>query len=344
METFCFVGKDANFSQVVTVNDWFLLCIGAAMFCQQLQFLSLFRLHRRLSILGGTLRYSAASLVNFLLPFSVFFTAFFVLGYVVFGRLMWNYRDPLHSVYEQLATMLGKFRAKDMSDISGIWGRVFLVTYNMCIIYLFLNMMITIIIDIHTEVHDDVLSRETEAELIDLLLERIRGPTIKSDQALLLKKTAAQEAVAYSWESKGDNTSVSTENSIVTAGSGQETASSKPEMVKSGPDTAASHLETDASKEEGTTSRPGTAPSRAETAASGAETAATRPETAASRPETAESRPETAASKPETATSRPRTAASRPETAASSPGTAKSKPETSESRPTSAVVTKIHHK
>ena len=316
METFCFVGKDADFSQVVTVNDWFLLCIGAAMFCQQLQFLFLFRLHRRLSILGGTLRYSAASLVNFLLPFSVFFIAFFVLGYLVFGRLMWNYRDPLHSVFEQLATMLGKFRAKDMSDISGIWGRVFLVTYNMCIIYLFLNMMITIINDIHKEVYNDVLSRETEPELIDLLLERIRRPTIKPDQALMQKKTAAEEATANRWESKGDNTSVSMENSTVTARSGQETASSKPESVKSGPDTSASQLETDASRQAATTSRPGIAASRKETSVS----------------------------RPETASSRSETAASRPEKVASGPGSAKSKPEMSESRQASAAMTKIYHK
>ena len=316
METFCFVGKDADFSQVVTVNDWFLLCIGAAMFCQQLQFLFLFRLHRRLSILGGTLRYSAASLVNFLLPFSVFFIAFFVLGYLVFGRLMWNYRDPLHSVFEQLATMLGKFRAKDMSDISGIWGRVFLVTYNMCIIYLFLNMMITIINDIHKEVYNDVLSRETEPELIDLLLERIRRPTIKPDQALMQKKTAAEEATANRWESKGDNTSVSMENSTVTARSGQETASSKPESVKSGPDTSASQLETDASRQAATTSRPGIAASRKETSVS----------------------------RPETASSRSETAASRPEKVASGPGSAKSKPEMSESRQASAAMTKNYHK
>ena len=196
------------------------------MFCQQLQFLFLFRLHRRLSILGGTLQHSASSLINFLVPFSIFFTAFFVLGYVVFGRLMWNYRDPLHSVYEQLATMLGKFRAKDMTDISGIWGRVFLVTYNMCIIYLFLNMMITIIIDIHADVQDDVLSRETEAELIDLLLERIRGPTVKSDQ----------ETVAYNWQSKGDNESISTETSTVTVG--PETPRPRPEMAGSRPEMA----------------------------------------------------------------------------------------------------------
>lgn len=134
----------------------------------------LLRFNKRMSILSSTLKNAAFSLAMFGLIFGILFLAFSLIGTVVFGSMVNEYRNTASSFTSLLSLMLGKTTFKDLDEANRILGPLFFFAFMFLVSMVLINMFLSIIIDSYHEVKRDLEKQDNEYEIVDFIIERFK--------------------------------------------------------------------------------------------------------------------------------------------------------------------------
>ena len=77
-------------------------------------------------------------------------------------------------------TILGKFTLKEMFSANRVIGPIFFYTYTVTMVFVLINMFLSIINDAFAEVRSDVEKQSNEYEIVDFMVHRLKENIGKS--------------------------------------------------------------------------------------------------------------------------------------------------------------------
>ena len=163
-----------SFHYTAFLDEWLKCIMGIIVFLSFLKLFRLLRFNRRMSLLQQVLKRCFTSLMSFMLMFALAFLAFALLACLVFGQSMEGFGTFLRSCASLMDTILGKFTLKEMSSANRIIGPIFFYTYTISMVFVLINMFLSIINDAFTEVRSDVEKQSNEYEIVDFMVHRLK--------------------------------------------------------------------------------------------------------------------------------------------------------------------------
>ena len=169
-----------SFHYTAFLDEWLKCIIGVIVFLSFLKLFRLLRFNRRMSLLQQVLKRCFTQLISFLFMFSLAFLAFALLACLVFGQAMEGFGTFLASCASLMDTILGKFTLKGMMEANRIIGPIFFYTYTISMVFVLINMFLSIINDAFAEVRSDVEKQSNEYEIVDFMVHRLKENIGKS--------------------------------------------------------------------------------------------------------------------------------------------------------------------
>ena len=169
-----------SFHYTAFLDEWLKCIMGVIVFLSFLKVFRLLRFNRRMSLLQQVLKRSFTKLLSFMFMFALAFLAFALLACLVFGQAMEGFGTFLRSCASLMDTILGKFTLKEMSSANRIIGPIFFYTYTVTMVFVLINMFLSIINDAFAEVRSDVEKQSNEYEIVDFMVHRLKENIGKS--------------------------------------------------------------------------------------------------------------------------------------------------------------------
>ena len=169
-----------SFHYTAFLDEWLKCIIGIIVFLSFLKLFRLLRFNRRMSLLQQVLKRCFIQLISFLFMFALAFLAFALLACLVFGQAMEGFGTFLTSCASLMDTILGKFTLKGMMEANRIIGPIFFYTYTISMVFVLINMFLSIINDAFAEVRSDVEKQSNEYEIVDFMIHRLKENIGKS--------------------------------------------------------------------------------------------------------------------------------------------------------------------
>ena len=179
-------GEYVSFQYVAMMDEWVTGCVGLAVFFSILKLLRLLRFNRRMSMLSATIKAAAKPLVGFFIYFAVVFLAFAQFAFVVMGGSNENYATFHKTIATQFSLTLGSFDFEAINLSNRMLGPLYFFFYVLCVLFILMNVFLSIINDTFVEVSEDVSLQGNEHEIMDFMFHTIKknvgkqvGPAIK---------------------------------------------------------------------------------------------------------------------------------------------------------------------
>ncbi|KAL9957163.1 hypothetical protein ACROYT_G038767 [Oculina patagonica] len=169
-----------SFHYTAFLDEWLKCIIGIIVFLSFLKLFRLLRFNRRMSLLQQVLKRCFTSLMSFMFMFALAFLAFALLATLVFGQAMEGFGTFLRSCASLMDTILGKFTLKEMTAANRIIGPIFFYSYTISMVFVLINMFLSIINDAFTDVRSDVEKQSNEFEIVDFMVHRLKENIGKS--------------------------------------------------------------------------------------------------------------------------------------------------------------------
>ncbi|BFZ02727.1 hypothetical protein BsWGS_05766 [Bradybaena similaris] len=255
-EAFQTTGQFYNFQTLAVWDELFGFIIAFVCFMAILQIVNLLRFNKRMSVLGATLMRSAGELWSFLLVFLLMLFAFLCFSYVTYGAFMRSYRTVVDAFESLLLISLGKLEYKLMNEVSRVLTAAFTILYTLFIIFILLNMLVSILTDSFAEVREDVNNQPNDYELISYIVSvvtfflwrfsPVRAVWVAVCKAGLISESEPASVRYPTAQPSGQTTPTapSSQQLTPTAPSSQQVAPTAPSSVPVTPTTLSSVLTT----------------------------------------------------------------------------------------------------
>ena len=145
-----------NFQLMAYINDLFTFLIAFCCFFGTLKLLRLCRYNRRLALLANTLKRASPELLSFSCMFSIIFMAFMALFYLQFVSQVWECATLLHTAQMLFEMLLLKFDTTEFVRAQPLLGPIYFALFILFIVFVCINMFVSIINDNFRVVRDDV--------------------------------------------------------------------------------------------------------------------------------------------------------------------------------------------
>jgi hypothetical protein len=145
-----------NLHQAIYIDDIFNFLLGFCCFFGFLKLLHFCRFNRRLSILCDTLQHATKPLLSFMITFVIIFISFLVLFYLLFVSNIWECSSLLHTSQMLFEMLLLKFNAANLYEANAILGPFCFTLFILFVVFICMNMFISIIIDSFRTVRRDI--------------------------------------------------------------------------------------------------------------------------------------------------------------------------------------------
>ena len=169
-----------SFHYTAFLDEWLKCIMGIIVFLSFIKMFRLLRFNRRMSMLQQVLKRCIGQLVSFMFMFALAFLAFALLASLVFGQSMEGFGTFFRSCASLMDTLLGKFTLKEMLYANRIIGPIFFCSYTVFMVFILINMFVSIINDAFTEVRSDVEKQSNEYEIVDFMIHRLKENIGKS--------------------------------------------------------------------------------------------------------------------------------------------------------------------
>ncbi|KAK2546861.1 Polycystic kidney disease protein 1-like 2, partial [Acropora cervicornis] len=169
-----------SFHYTAFLDEWLKCIMGIIVFLSFIKMFRLLRFNRRMSMLQQVLKRCIGQLVSFMFMFALAFLAFALLASLVFGQSMEGFGTFFKSCASLMDTLLGKFTLKEMLQANRIIGPIFFCSYTVFVVFILINMFVSIINDAFTEVRSDVEKQSNEYEIVDFMIHRLKENIGKS--------------------------------------------------------------------------------------------------------------------------------------------------------------------
>lgn len=163
-----------SFHYTAFLDEWLKCIMGVIVFLSFLKMFRLLRFNRRMSMLQQVLKRCFGQLLSFMVMFAFAFLAFALLASLVFGQSMEGFGTFWRSCASLMDTLLGKFTLRAMVKANRIIGPIFFYSYTVSMVFILLNMFISIINDAFTEVRSDVEKQSNDYEIVDFMVHRLK--------------------------------------------------------------------------------------------------------------------------------------------------------------------------
>ena len=167
-------GNDyVNLQLIAYINEVFSFLLGFCCFFGTLKLLRLCRYNRRLALLSNTLQRASGELVSFSYMFSIIFIAFLILFYLQYSALIFDCSSVLRTAQMLFEILLLKFDAGEIRSAGSFLGPFYFTLYVLFIVFVCINMFVSIINDNFRFVRDDVhrIVNDDQDIFIDFLLK-----------------------------------------------------------------------------------------------------------------------------------------------------------------------------
>ena len=134
-----------------------------------------------MSLLQQTIKHASKELFSFMIIYSLAFFAFAQFACLVFGQRMAGFGTFMRSCASLMDTILGKFTLKELNEANRVIGPIFFYSYTVSMVFILINMFLSIINDAFNAVRSDVGNQSNEYEIVDFMVHRLKeniGKTI----------------------------------------------------------------------------------------------------------------------------------------------------------------------
>jgi hypothetical protein len=146
----------------------FCACLGSLKFFKILEF------SRGIQTLGRAFKIGFINLAGFLLIFSLLCFAWLQVAFVVFGDRARGFSTLVRTIETGFLLLLGKFQLSDMMQTSPFWAVVFHTTYSFCMVFVMLQMFLTLIAHSLADAKRHVNARD-QLGMEEFIYERIES-------------------------------------------------------------------------------------------------------------------------------------------------------------------------
>jgi polycystin 1L2 len=177
-----------NLQLAAYINDVFTFLLSFCCFFGSIKFLHLCRFYRRVSLLTETIRHAGKDLLSFMSLFCIVFMAYVVLFYHLFASKIWACSNLLNTCQMLFEMMVLKFNLTELSEADGFLGPFCIALFIIFIVFICMNMFISIIIDKFRKVrHNFKQTIDEDHEIFVFMLRKFKRWTSKKMKSFLFK-------------------------------------------------------------------------------------------------------------------------------------------------------------
>ncbi|XP_065660247.1 uncharacterized protein LOC100199090 isoform X7 [Hydra vulgaris] len=147
----------------------YVYIVSLIVFFVTLKFIKIMRFNQRISMLSSTLKVAWYPLTMFGIIFFIIMCSAVSTSSIVFGSLLDGYQTNYKAVASIISLLLGKFSYSQFEKVNSVLGPVFFFGFNIFVIWIVMNMFITILNDAFAEVCADLRSQSNDYEIVDFI-------------------------------------------------------------------------------------------------------------------------------------------------------------------------------
>ena len=177
-------GSFLNFSECGLYSEALVFLYAFSAFIAILKFINFLSFTRCVQLLSTTIYRSVVELQSFGVMLFTIFMAYASLAFTIYGPYLEDYRSVSSTLASLNSLVMGVFDFTDFTSQTDykVVGYFFFVSFSSSMMFIFTNIVITIINVVHKAVSDDEEIKENEGSFFNIILERVliltgfRGP------------------------------------------------------------------------------------------------------------------------------------------------------------------------
>nr|XP_047123809.1 uncharacterized protein LOC101238762 isoform X3 [Hydra vulgaris] len=163
-----------NFMFAFHIDSNYTCIVSLIVFFVNLKFLKLLRFNRRVSVLSSTLKVAFYPLLMIGIVFVLILWAVVLFSNIAFGSFLDGYQTHFQTVTSIGSLLLGKFSFETFAE-SPVLGPIFFFGFNFFMVWIFMNMLISILNDSLASVHSNKNFQNNDYEMIDYFVAQFKG-------------------------------------------------------------------------------------------------------------------------------------------------------------------------
>ena len=172
----CIVSAEfINFQSLALYDEFYGYMTAIVVFLASIQFLKLLQFNKKMNMLGDTVRVATKDLKVFSIAFLLYFFAFVIAGFLLFGQQLASYNGIIQSMESNFAFALGSFDFEAMSGAQKFLGPIFFFLYIGVVYVGLMSIFITIIADAYVTVQEDIAGRSNDYEMVDFIWRKFKA-------------------------------------------------------------------------------------------------------------------------------------------------------------------------
>ena len=181
--------KFISFIRTITWDEVFGYSLAFLVFFANLKLLKLIRFNHRIYQFTKTLSTAASPLMSFMIVFSIFYIAYSILFYAMFGAILPEYRSFLSTIETLFNTVMGAFDFEVIRENNRILGPTIFFSFMMIMVMILLNVFLTILMDSYAEVQEDQHLTSEDSEVVEMIIKRFKNFFLRADKVDILANT-----------------------------------------------------------------------------------------------------------------------------------------------------------
>jgi hypothetical protein len=163
-----------KFQYVAFWNETLRYCYAFCAFLNTLKFLKLLRFNKRVSFLSSTIQHAAKELIAFGFMFVILWLAFVQLIHLLFQTKILGFSTFPRSMTTCFQMMLGKFQVDGLLQANMFFGPLMFAVYNIFIVFILLNMFVSIINDSFASVRKNAEKQNDDLNIFRFLKNKFK--------------------------------------------------------------------------------------------------------------------------------------------------------------------------
>jgi hypothetical protein len=155
-------------------NENLRYCFAFCTFLGTIKFLKLLRFNKRVSFLSSTMQHAAKELIAFGFMFVILWLAFVQLLHLFFQDKTTGFSTLIRSMTTCFQIMLGKFQVDPLVQANSFFGPLLFSIYNIFIVFILLNMFVSIINDTFAAVRNDVDKQADDYQMVKFIRNKLK--------------------------------------------------------------------------------------------------------------------------------------------------------------------------
>ena len=136
-----------NLQYLSYCNDLLVYFMGICAAFGTIRFIKLLRFNKKIVVFVLAFKSSLKELLSFLIIFFILWLAFVQAIYLIFNDKSIQFSTIVSCMETLFQLILGKFQVTPMLNANALFGSLFYVLYNIVVVFLLINMFVSILID-----------------------------------------------------------------------------------------------------------------------------------------------------------------------------------------------------